>query len=46
VSSIGQHPTPTLEQMKQMADKQAQPLLEQLKTNPDNKDVLSHVAYL
>jgi len=46
VSGIGQHPPPTLEQMKQMADKQAQPLLEQLKADPDNKDVLTHVAYL
>jgi len=46
VSSVGQHPTPTLEQMKQMADKQAQPLLQQLKTDPNNKDVLTHVAYL
>jgi cytochrome c-type biogenesis protein CcmH/NrfG len=46
VSSIGQHPTPTLEQMKQMADKQAQPLLEQLKTDGNNRDVLMHVAYL
>jgi cytochrome c-type biogenesis protein CcmH/NrfG len=46
VESIGQHPTRTLEQMKQMADKQARPLLEQLKTDQNNKDVLMHVAYL
>jgi cytochrome c-type biogenesis protein CcmH/NrfG len=46
VGGLGQHPTPTLEQMKQMADKQAQPLLEQLKTDGNNKDVLMHVAYL
>jgi cytochrome c-type biogenesis protein CcmH/NrfG len=46
VSSTGHHPTPTLEQMKQMADKQAQPLLDQLKADPNNKDVLIHVAYL
>jgi len=46
VSSTGHHPTPTFEQMKQMADKQAQPLLEQLKADPNNKDVLTHVAYL
>jgi cytochrome c-type biogenesis protein CcmH/NrfG len=46
VGGVGQHPTPTLEQMKQMADKQAQPLLEQLKADPDNKDVLTHIAYL
>jgi len=46
VSSIGQHPRPTLEQMKQMADKQARSLLEQLKADPNNKDVLIQIAYL
>ena len=36
---------PTLEQMKQMADKQVAPLLEQLKKDPNNKDRLLKTAY-
>jgi cytochrome c-type biogenesis protein CcmH/NrfG len=41
----GAHPTmPTLEQMKQMADKKAAPLLEKLKTDPNNTDVLNQVG--
>jgi cytochrome c-type biogenesis protein CcmH/NrfG len=43
LSGIGQ--TPTLEQMKTMADKKAEPLLQQLKTDPTNKDLLLRVAY-
>jgi cytochrome c-type biogenesis protein CcmH/NrfG len=35
---------PTLEQMKQMADKQAAPLLEELKTDPNNSAVLTQVG--
>ena len=35
---------PTLEQMKQMADKKAEPLLAQLKTDPNNAGVLIQVA--
>jgi cytochrome c-type biogenesis protein CcmH/NrfG len=35
---------PSLEQMKQMADKKAAPLLEKLKSDPANKDLLSQVA--
>lgn len=35
---------PTLEQMKHMADKQAEPLLAQLKNNPKNADLLKQVA--
>jgi len=31
---------PTLEQMKQMADKKAEPLVEKLKSDPTNKDLL------
>jgi cytochrome c-type biogenesis protein CcmH/NrfG len=38
------HPAPTLEQMKKMADKQAQPLLAQLKNDAKNKDLLARVA--
>ena|ERR1035438_2984812 len=35
---------PSLEEMKQMADKKALPLLEKLKTDPTNKDLLIQVA--
>lgn len=35
---------PTLDQMKHMADKQAEPLLAQLKNDPNNADVLKKVA--
>ncbi|MGA2538865.1 MAG: tetratricopeptide repeat protein [Terracidiphilus sp.] len=35
---------PTLEEMKQMADKQAAPLLEKLKTDPNNSAVLVEVG--
>lgn len=37
--------TPTLDQMKQMADQKVSPLLEQLHNDPKNKDVLLRVAY-
>lgn len=46
-AASGMHPqAPTLEQMKQMADKQATPVLEQLKTDPKNKALLVRVAYM
>jgi cytochrome c-type biogenesis protein CcmH/NrfG len=35
---------PTLDQMKQMADKKAEPLLAQLKNDPKNVDLLKQVA--
>ncbi len=35
---------PNLEQMKQMADKKAQPLLEKLKSDPNNSDLLIQVG--
>ena len=35
---------PSLEQMKQMADKKAAPLIEKLKSDPTNKDLLLEVA--
>ncbi len=35
---------PSLDQMKHMADKQAAPLLAQLKTDPNNADTLKKVA--
>ena len=37
---------PSLDEMKQMADKKAAPLLEQLKTDPANKDLLIQVGKL
>jgi cytochrome c-type biogenesis protein CcmH/NrfG len=35
---------PTLEQMKRMADKQAEPLLAQLKTDPNNAELLANIG--
>ncbi|MFY9674726.1 MAG: tetratricopeptide repeat protein [Terriglobales bacterium] len=40
---MGNQP-PTLDQMKQMADKKAEPLLAQLKNDPKNADLLVHIA--
>ena len=40
------HPTPTLEQMKQMADKKAAPLIAQLKKNAKDKKALTQTAYV
>jgi len=40
------HPTPTLEQMKQLADKKAEPLLAQLKKNTKDKKALVQTAYV
>jgi len=36
--------TPSLEDMKHMADKQAEPLLARLKTDPNNSDLLNQIA--
>lgn len=41
--SGGAHP-PTLDDLRQMADKQAAPLLAQLKSNPDNSGLLMQVG--
>ena len=35
---------PTLDQMKQMADKQAEPLLAKLKDDPKNADLLAQLG--
>jgi len=43
-SANAMQPMPTLDQMKQMADKQAAPLLEQLKTAPDNFSLLNQIG--
>ena len=42
-AGMGQEP-PTLEQMKQMADKKAEPLLAKLKDDPKNTEVLVQLA--
>ena len=42
-SGMGGH-MPSLEEMKQMADKQAAPLLEKLKSDPNNSDLLIQVG--
>jgi len=41
-----QQAMPSLDQMKQMADKQAAPLLEKLKANPKDADVLNQLGTL
>jgi cytochrome c-type biogenesis protein CcmH/NrfG len=43
--AMGGH-TPSLEEMKQMADKKAAPLLEKLKSDPNNSDLLIQVGNL
>jgi len=40
------HPTPTLKQMKQLADKRAEPLLAELKKNSKDKKALVQTAYV
>ena len=42
----GTHPMPTMEQMKQMADKMTAPLIEKLKTNPNDTKILIQIAGL
>jgi cytochrome c-type biogenesis protein CcmH/NrfG len=39
------HPTPTLDQMKQLANKRAEPLLAQLKKDAGDKKTLVQIAY-
>ncbi len=41
---MGQKPMPTLDDMKRMADKKAEPLLAKLKTDPKNVDLLNKTA--
>jgi cytochrome c-type biogenesis protein CcmH/NrfG len=43
-SSMGQQKMPSLDDMKRMADKQAEPLLTKLKTDPRNVDLLNKIA--
>jgi cytochrome c-type biogenesis protein CcmH/NrfG len=42
----GGHPIPTMEQMKTMADVEAAPLLEKLKTSPQDPKLLAQIAAL
>ncbi|MBZ5705963.1 MAG: tetratricopeptide repeat protein [Acidobacteriia bacterium] len=44
VAPEGPQAMPTLDQMKHMADKQAEPLLAKLKTDPNNADLLVRIA--
>ena len=41
---MGQQPMPTLDDMKRMTDKQVEPLLAKLKTDPKNADLLAKIA--
>jgi cytochrome c-type biogenesis protein CcmH/NrfG len=43
-ANMGQQNMPSLEEMKKMADKQAEPLLTKLKTDPKNVDLLNKTA--
>jgi cytochrome c-type biogenesis protein CcmH/NrfG len=43
-SGMGQQSMPTLDDMKRMADKQAEPLVAKLKTDPRNVDLLNKTA--
>jgi Tfp pilus assembly protein PilF len=43
-AGTGQQPMPTMDDMKRMADKQAEPLLTTLKTDPKNAAVLNKTA--
>jgi tetratricopeptide (TPR) repeat protein len=45
-AGMGQQKIPSLDEMKQMADKQAGPLLAQLKTNPNDADLLNKIGTL
>jgi len=45
-AGMGQQQMPTLDQMKQMADKQAEPLLAKLKTNPKDAGLLNQIGTL
>jgi cytochrome c-type biogenesis protein CcmH/NrfG len=42
--TAGMHQMPSLEQMKRMAETKAQPLLDKLKTDPNNSDLLFQVG--
>ena len=43
-AAMGQQKMPSLDQMKQMGDKQTAPLLEKLKADPNNADLLNQIG--
>jgi cytochrome c-type biogenesis protein CcmH/NrfG len=43
-AGMGQQQMPSLDQMKKMADKQAEPLLAKLKSDPNNADLLNQLG--
>jgi cytochrome c-type biogenesis protein CcmH/NrfG len=43
-TALSEAAQPTLEQMKRMADKQAEPLRSQLKTDPNNAELLANIG--
>jgi cytochrome c-type biogenesis protein CcmH/NrfG len=43
-ADMGQHPVPTMDEMKEMADKQVAPLLQKLKNDPKNADLLNQIG--
>jgi cytochrome c-type biogenesis protein CcmH/NrfG len=43
---MSSHPTPTLDDMKRMADKKAEPLLAKLKTDPNNAQTLNQLGII
>ena len=45
-AAAGQPQMPSLEDMKRMADKKAEPLLAKLKTDPNNSDLLNQIGTL
>ena len=45
-AAMGQQAMPTLDQMQQMADKQAEPLLAKLKSNPNDAGLLNQIGTL
>jgi len=45
-AASGTQPMPSLDDMKRMADKKAEPLLAQLKTDPNNADTLNHLGMI
>ncbi len=44
--SAGGQPTPSLDDLRRMADKKAEPLLEQLKSDPNNAETLNHLGMI
>jgi cytochrome c-type biogenesis protein CcmH/NrfG len=44
--AAGSQPMPSLDDLKRMADKKAEPLLAQLNTDPSNADTLNHVGMI